>query len=45
MIDYPIVPGLVVDFSASIDGTWQDMNKVVDINLWTKTGGEHGYED
>jgi hypothetical protein len=44
MKDYPIVPTLTVDFSASIDGTWQDMNKVKDINLWVASDATEGYK-
>lgn len=45
MMDYPITPELTVDFSSSTDGTWQEMTKVVNFDLWSSSGGTQGYEE
>jgi DNA polymerase I-like protein with 3'-5' exonuclease and polymerase domains len=44
MADYDVTPALSVDVEASIDGTWQGMTEIEDMDLWIKTRGVEGYE-
>jgi DNA polymerase I-like protein with 3'-5' exonuclease and polymerase domains len=44
MVDWPMInPGLQVVIQGSPSGNWQDMQDVVDFDLWVDSKGRHGY--
>lgn len=44
MTNWPqIVPGLTLDMQGSPSGNWQDMKKIVDVDLWIDSKGTLGY--
>lgn len=46
MCDWPdITPALTVDIQGSIDGTWQGMTSISDMDKWIASGGTEGMEE
>lgn len=43
MVDWDVRPSLTVDLEGSLDGTWQNMAKVTNFDLWCLSKGVHGY--
>lgn len=44
MTDWNVNPQLTVDLAASVDGTWQNMKSVKNIDLWIDSRGREGYK-
>lgn len=44
MTNWDVNPILTVDLAASVDGTWQNMKSVKNIDLWIDSKGSEGYK-